>query len=69
MKIKRTIEHLHMMFTTGTISASDFRKHFKTMGALGLLHYKYPPKNAKDIAVYDVLLDFMDRTAKSYNGF
>ncbi|MFQ6072577.1 MAG: hypothetical protein ACE5KT_07760 [Methanosarcinales archaeon] len=69
LEIKRTIEYLHSMFTIGTISATDFKEYFKKMGDLGLLYYRYPPKDTKDIIVSDILLDFMDKTSSAYNNY
>jgi len=68
LKINRTIEQLHSMFESGTISATYFKRYFDKMVDLGLLHFRFPPKNTKDYAVQDVLSSFMNKLAEAYNG-
>ncbi|MFQ6120833.1 MAG: hypothetical protein ACE5KE_13250 [Methanosarcinales archaeon] len=51
LEVDRTIEHLYFMFESGTISATDFKRYFDKMVDLGLLHFRFPPKNTKDYAV------------------
>lgn len=65
--IVRTIEHLHFMFLSEEISASEFTKLFEKMINSRLLYIRIPPKSIKDEAVMKVLLDFMYRLSEIHN--